>query len=179
MARIQISNRVINHKHTIYQISQIVSIKKIEIKRERVIHLAHLKPKNSVLPWIVFVLIVVCFSSFVMEEYMVCGLSFLSVIVSACVLFILNRNMEEYNKKIEFDNEEKEKLRYFNDYGLSLRMSNGDKPLFMSSESIVTGMHKALTDAINEEQNISVSFEGVNIEINDSENINIGGVTQT
>lgn len=63
-------------------------------------------------------------------------------------------------------------------YGLSLRMSNRDDPLFVSNDkNVLLKVQNAIFAAMNgENENLSVKFDNVTIEIMNSENIEIGNI---
>jgi len=78
------------------------------------------------------------------------------------------------NKKIK----ERNRNKYRSIYGLSLRMSNGDDPIYTTTDKdLIFRVRNAVTESINNTGGrTSVNFDNVNIEITDSEKVEIGNI---
>lgn len=76
-------------------------------------------------------------------------------------------------------NKQNKRDKFVQLYGLSLWLSNGDDPIFISHDrKAIEGIDKAVTEAMNGIEGVSISLDNVNVEILNSDNVNIGGVLQ-
>ncbi len=165
MAHLSVNSRILKYKKTSYQISQMTSIKPGRVTRKK--HIEYVSVEH--LPLVMLVGAVLAFIGLAaLSDGEVSG--FLFLVFGGAALF--------YCYKIWRTRREQNKIdpRYVM-YGLSVRMSNGDKEFFLSSdEPLIDKIHNAIVEAMNGVEGVSISFENANIEISDSDNIQIGNL---
>lgn len=165
MSVLKVENKILKYKGVSYQISQISSLKIVEIKRKNRIHVS-LKPLGQLaLAFIFFVGLLLALVSNGNYYGLLSGM--VAIVVFYFMFRIVKRKLVEMSKP-----------EYLKLSGLSMRMSNGDDPLFVSHDKeLLLEIREALYDAMNNNQaNTSISFDNVNIEVTDSEKVEIGNV---
>jgi len=170
MSSLSVKNSVLRYKGISYQISQITSIKVVEIKNKNNFSFQFLKYTSvpffisSGLSWIIFSMDYLYGLN--LSEYRYYG-----VILSIVALLLLIFSV----KKIIFII--KNKFNYM--YGLSLRISNGDDPIFMTSnKDLLFSIESAIHDSMDSKGGESVIFDNVNIEIKDAGNVEVGNIVR-
>lgn len=165
MSSLHVNNRVLRYRGISYQISQIASKSVVHIERLKDIKYTSLQPLKFLLP-----------------ATAVCGLlgyelagrdveAGVYLLVAAVIMGLIVALL----LKFRFDQFRMEKYQKL--YGLYLHMSNGDKPIFISSSlAAIEDVDDAVDRAMNSSEGVSVKFDNVNIDISDSENVNIGSV---
>jgi len=167
MAKLSVNQRVFKYKQTTYQISQITSVKPFTEERAKNIEYISLDELQTLIPISIVSALVGCWSFYNFKFIF----GFIAFGISG---FILRYCYKQYIAR-EAQNS-LEKFTYM--YGISMRISNGDKPRFVSSnKAIIDQTHQAILDAMDGHSNVNVSFENANIEIIDSENVNLGNIT--
>lgn len=70
------------------------------------------------------------------------------------------------------------KNKFFQAYGLSFKMANGENPVFISSnKNLLFKIKDGINNAINQE-NASINFGNVNIDVSNSSDVNIGSIVK-
>ena len=164
MANLSVNNKVLRYKSTSYQISQITSAKPLpEKKTPRKIEQISLNPLK---PALTICFVFAAIGLILLSAGTAFGL--LAILVSiVCILYSYNL----YSNHIEAKNADP----YNYMYGISLRMSNGDDPVFYSSnKTTIYGVLKAIESAMNGDENVSISFDNANINISNSNDFDIG-----
>ena len=165
MSVLKVENKVLKYKGITYQISQISSIKIVEIRKINRKNVS-LEPLKQLVPAFIF-LVWVSFS--LLQNGIYYGLLACvgAIVILSLIFRILKRKLTELSKQ-----------KYLLLSGLSMRMSNGDDPLFISNDkNLLFKVKDALYDSMNNNQvNTSISFDNVNIEVTDSEKVEIGNI---
>jgi len=164
MANLSVNNKVLRYKSTSYQISQIASAKPLpEKKTPRKIEPVSLGSIKFVVP-ISVVLGLLGFIFFMAEN--IYGL-FLILLCVCCVIYCAMVLTDYYRAK------NSDPYNYM--YGISLRMSNGDDPVFYSSnKKMIFQVQNAIISAMNGDENVAISFDNANINISNSSDFDIG-----
>jgi hypothetical protein len=154
------------YKGITYQISQISSIKIVKITKKNRKDIS-LKPLKQLIP-LALVLLLICLGLFDSRNYLY---GFLVGIGTIVVLYFIFRILRDQILELT-------KNKYIRLSGLSLRMSNGDDPVFISDDrDLLFRVRDALYDAMNDiTGNTSISFDNVNIDLTHAENVEIGNV---
>lgn len=168
MSTLSVDNRILKYKGISYQISQITSMKVVTIKlknRKK----ASLQPLKKSIP-ISIIGIFIAFAAVQAESGGVALVAFLIAMGSAYYSYSV---IVEKIQEMKGD-------KYSNLYGLSLRLSNGDDPIYTSTNrKLIFNIRDAVSDSMNGSGGaVSVNFDNVNIEITDAENVEIGNVVK-
>ena len=166
--KLSVNNKVFKYKDTFYQISQIASVKVVAIKKVREINLISLKPIKFTFPatFISFFLAELFITS---EKEMIIGIVFFifGFLLSVYTFFIIKKWITD-----------KRQDKFNKTYGVSLRMSGGDSPIFISTnKSLMYEIRDAIINAMNQgEDRQIINIEDVKIEVYDSEYVEIATI---
>lgn len=165
MSILRVENKILKYKGISYQISQISSIKIVEIRRNNRKNIS-LKPLKGY-----FILLFFCsfLSAILIANDSIYSL--ISILVACIILFLICKLLLQSIK-------ERFKKQHKILKGLSLRMANGDEPLFLAEDKkLLFNVRDAIYNSINNTPgNSSVTFENVNIEVTDSDKVEIGNI---
>ena len=165
MSVLRVENKILKYKGISYQISQISSIKIVEIRRNNRRNIS-LKPLKAY-----FLLLFFCgfLSAILIANNSIYSL--ISILVACAMLFLVCKLLAQSIK-------ERFKKQHKILKGLSLRMANGDEPLFLTEDKrLLFNVRDAIYNSINNTPgNSSVTFENVNIEVTDSNQVEIGNI---
>ena len=165
MSGLRVENRLLKYKGITYQISQISSIKIVEVKK-KIRKSVSLEPLKLWIPAI----IVFGFLGWKLLE----NDNYLGILSGLISIFFCYPVYDLLKKK----KREADLPEFYTLYGLSIRMANGDDPIFISNNrNVMFKVRRAIYTAMNNpHKNVSVKFDNVNIEISDSDKVEIGNV---
>lgn len=158
--KLTVNNKVFKYKDTYYQITQIASIKVVTVKKTNKILVTSLLPLFFVIPLIILCL----FFGISADTQDMRILFFIGAIGLTIYGFLLKFKHYQDNKQD----------KYNITYGLSLRMSGGDSPIFMTpKKELVYEIRNGIVDAMNEVAGVNITMQDVNIDVRDSENVEL------
>jgi hypothetical protein len=187
MSILSVDNKILRYKGISYQILQITSMKVVEIKVKNR-RLVSLKPLKILLPILVIgfslaLIALLDINIMGVNQKVLLGFNIKGIEMKEFGLIMLMAGgisgVFSYIKIISKIREiKKDKYRIL--YGLSLRMSNGDDPLYRTSDKkLIFEIQDAITYSMNNSgESKTVSFDNANIEIIDAGSVEIGNIVR-
>ena len=176
MAKLQVTNNIFRYKDTGYNIAHISAIRLIQRNlTNKKIEIPSKISFEPVFKYFIFTLLGGFMSFISMKENN--GSIFLISIIISIVLAIITRvkyiaYVERKNKIQAIKNRNNSSIMY----GIRITFSNGTEKDFESTnEQTIIKINDAIRQAMNKE-NVSISLDNVNIEIHDSNNVDIAKI---